>query len=47
MSLIILIIVQVLFCRFLENGNRYKVEIFSVHLFFDGLLNDVSHFVVA
>ena len=44
--LILLLILQKLFCRFLENGNRYRVEIFSVHLSFNDLSNDVSHFVV-
>ena len=46
-SLIILIPVQVLFCQFLENGNRYKAEIFNVHLYFNKLSNDISHFDVA
>ena len=32
--------------QFLENGNRYKSENFSVNLTFDDLRNDVSHFVV-
>ena len=45
-SLIILILVQILFCQFLENGNRYGVEIFRVNYFFIGLPNDISHFVV-
>ena len=45
-SLTIHILVQILFCQFLENGNRYNVEIFCVNLFFNGLLNDISHFVV-
>ena len=35
------------FCQFLENGKRYKAEIFSVHLYFDKLSNDISHVVVA
>ena len=30
-SLTILILVQILFCQFLENGNIYKVEIFRVY----------------
>ena len=34
------------FCQFLENGIRYIVEIFSINLFFNGLSNDISHFVV-
>ena len=34
-------------CQFFENDNRYEVEVFRVHLFFDGLLNDISHFAVA
>ena len=33
--------------NFLEDGNRYKVEIFSVYLTFNGLFDDVSHVVVA
>ena len=41
------LLLQILFCRFLENGNRYKAEIFNVHLFFNKLSNDISHFVVA
>ena len=45
-SLTIHILVQILFCQFLENGNRYNVEIFCANLFFNGLLNDISHFVV-
>ena len=32
--------------EFLENGNRYKVEIIRANLFFIGLSNDISHFVV-
>ena len=46
-SLILLIPVQVLFCQFLENGNRYKAEIFNVHLYFNKLSIDISHFDVA
>ena len=42
-----LLLLQILFCRFLENGNRYRVDIFSVNLFFIGLSNDISHFVLA
>ena len=33
--------------KFLEDYNRYKVEIFSVNITFDDLSNDVSHFVLA
>ena len=33
--------------NFLEDGNRYKVEIFRVYLTFNGLSNDILHFVVA
>ena len=33
--------------NFLENANRYKVQIFSVNITFNGLSNDISHFVVA
>ena len=33
--------------QFLENGNRYKAEIFSVNITFDDLTNDVSHYDVA
>ena len=33
--------------NFLEDYNSYKVEIFRINCFFDGLLNDISHFVVA
>ena len=29
--IIIYIVVQILICQFLENGNRYEVDIFSVH----------------
>ena len=32
---------------YLENGNRYRVEIFRVHLYFNKLSNDISHFDVA
>ena len=46
-SLIFLILVQILFCQFLESGDGYRVEIFSVNLIFNGLLNDIKHFVVA
>ena len=35
------------FVTFRENYNRYEVHIFSVNYFFDGLSNDISHFVVA
>ena len=35
------------FVYFLEVCNRYKVEIFRVHYFFNGLVNDISDFVVA
>ena len=42
-SLIFRKIVQILFCQFLENGNRNRVEIFRVHLFLDGLSDDISH----
>ena len=30
-SLIFLLLVQILFCQFLENDNRYRIEILSVH----------------
>ena len=30
-SLILLLFLQILFCRFLENGNRYRVGISSEH----------------
>ena len=30
-SLIFLLLLQILFWRFLENGNRYKAEIFNIH----------------
>ena len=33
--------------HFLEYGNRYKVENFSVYLTFNGLSKNISHFVVA
>ena len=42
-----LLLLQLLFCQFLENGNRYEVDIFSVHLYFNELSNDISHFVVS
>ena len=35
------------FIIFLEDYNRYLVEIFSVNITFDDLSNDVSHFVLA
>ena len=31
------------FVSFLEDYNKYKVEIFRVHLFFNGLSDDTSH----
>ena len=34
------------FVNFLEENNRYKVDIFRINLVFDGLSNDISHFVV-
>ena len=40
------ILVQIHFCQFLKNGNRYRVAIFSVDLVFNGLSNNISHFVV-
>ena len=45
--LIFLLLLQILFCRFLENGNRYRAEIFNVYLTFNGLSSDISHFVLA
>ena len=35
------------FDNFLEDYNRYNVDFFNVHKNFNGLSNDVSHFVVA
>ena len=35
------------FVNFLEEYNRYEVEIFRVYITFNGLSNDVSHFVIA
>ena len=35
------------FVNFLEDHNRYRAEIFSVHLYFNKLSNDILHFVVA
>ena len=35
------------FVNFLEDYNRYNVEIFRVYLTFNELSNDISHFVVA
>ena len=32
--------------NFLEDGKRYKVEIFSVYLLFNELSKNISHFVV-
>ena len=46
-NVIIRILVQILFCQFLENGNRYKAENLRLHYFFNGLSNDISHFIVA
>ena len=34
------------FFNFLEDYNRYKAEIFSVHLTFHELSKNISHFVV-
>ena len=36
-----------IFVTFLEDYNRYRAEIFSVNITFNGLSNDVSHFVLA
>ena len=47
MSLIFILLLQILFCQFFENGNRYKVEIFRVNSFFNEISNNVSHFDVA
>ena len=33
--------------NFLEDGNRYKVEIFRVYLTLNGLSKNISHFDVA
>ena len=30
-NMIILILVQILFCQFLENGNRYKAKIYNIY----------------
>ena len=46
-SLIFGVIIQIIFCQFLENGNRYNVEFSNVHYYFNELSNDISHFVVA
>ena len=43
---IFLVLVQILFCQFLGSDNRYKAEIFNIHLYFNKLSNDISHFVV-
>ena len=43
----ILLLLQILFCRFLENGNRYKAEIFNVHFYYNKLSKNISHFFVA
>ena len=34
------------FVNFLQDYNRYHAENFRVHLFFNRLSNDISHFVV-
>ena len=39
--------VQILICQFLENGNSYKAEIFNIHLYFNKLSKNISHFVVS
>ena len=39
-------LVQILFWRFLENGNRYRVDFFRVHYYFNELSKNVSHFDV-
>ena len=33
--------------NFIGNDNRYKAENFNVHLYFNELSNDISHFDVA
>ena len=38
---------EVLTINFLEDGNRYKFEIFRVYLTFDGLSYDISFVFVA
>ena len=35
------------FCQFLEDGNRYKVEIFRVYITFNDLSNGESFVYVA
>ena len=35
------------FVNFLEDYNRYRAENFSLYLTFNGLSNDISHFVLA
>ena len=35
------------FVIFLEDGNRYKAENFTIHLYFNRLSNDISHNAVA
>ena len=35
------------FINFLEDYNRYRAEIFTVHLYFNELSNDISHNAVA
>ena len=35
------------FVNFLENGNRYKVDIFCVNITFDDLSKNISYFDVA
>ena len=37
----------IVFANFLEDGDRYKAEIFRVYLTFNGLSNDISHFALA
>ena len=41
-NLILLLLLRILFCSFLENGKRYKVELFNVHLSFNKLYIDIS-----
>ena len=43
----IFIFVRILSCQFLGNDNRYMVEFFNVHLYFNELSIDISHFFVS
>ena len=45
-NLIIPVPVQIIIYFFFGSGDRYRIEIFSINVFFNELSNDISHFIV-